>query len=67
MTPNEARKEKNILTVKANLEMHRVHKRKYPDINVGDRVKIYTKKTSFKSMKERYSSLELTHHMRLRR
>jgi transposase InsO family protein len=45
MTPNDARKDKNILEVKNNLELHRVHKRKYPDISVGDRVKIYTKKT----------------------
>ena len=54
-TPNEARKEKNLLEVKSNLEMHRINKRKYPDINVGDKVKIYTKKASFKAMKERYS------------
>ena len=47
LTPNEARDKKNVLTVKTNLELHRVKKRKYPDINVGDSVRIYTKKKNF--------------------
>ena len=33
--------------VKLNLELHRVSKRKYPDINVGDEVKLYKKKDKF--------------------
>ena len=47
LTPSEARDKKNILTVKTNLELHRVKKRKYPDINVGDSVRVYTKKKNF--------------------
>jgi hypothetical protein len=62
MTPNDARKDKNILEVKNNLELHRVHKRKYPDISVGDRVKIYTKKT-LKHIKKGIQ-YGLKHHMK---
>jgi hypothetical protein len=47
LTPNEARDKKNILAVKTNLELHRVKKRKYPDVNVGDSVRVYTKKKNF--------------------
>ena len=47
LTPNQAREKKNILTVKTNLELHRVKKRKYTDIHVGDSVRIYTKKKNF--------------------
>ena len=47
MTPNDAKKPENIFQVKAQLEMHRVKKRKYPDISVGDDVRIYTKKKNF--------------------
>ena len=44
MTPNYATKPTNHLQVKANLEMKRKHTRIYPDINVGDYVKVYNKK-----------------------
>ena len=47
LTPNQAREKKNIRTVKTTLELHRVKKRKYPDIHVGDSVRIYTKKKNF--------------------
>ena len=47
MTPNDAKTPENIFQVKAQLEMHRVKKRKYPDISVGDDVRIYTKKKNF--------------------
>jgi hypothetical protein len=47
MTPDKARDKKNTLDVKLNLEMHRVRKRKYPEIDVGSRVRIYTKKKQF--------------------
>ena len=47
MTPYEARTDKNLLTVKQKLELHAKHDRLYPDINVGDKVKIYTKKKIF--------------------
>ena len=44
MTPYEARKERNHIDVKQNLELRAKHTRKYHDINVGDKVNIYTKK-----------------------
>ena len=47
MTPYEARQDKKILNVKQNLELHAKHDRLYPNINVGDKVKIYTKKKIF--------------------
>ena len=46
-TPNEARQPKNRLDVKLNLEMKRKHNRTYPDVKVGDKVRIYTKKANF--------------------
>jgi hypothetical protein len=33
--------------VKAQLEMKRVKKRKYPDVSIGDYIRIYTKKKNF--------------------
>ena len=53
MTPDKARDKKNTLEVKMNLEMNKVKKRKYPEIEVGSNVRIYTKKKNFK--KERVS------------
>ena len=53
MTPNEARKPENHLTVKLNLELSRKHTRKYPELYIGDMVKIYKKKD--KLDKERLS------------
>ena len=47
LTPNEARKDVNRLQGKLNLEMHRISKRKYPDLEIGDEVKIYKKKGKF--------------------
>ena len=44
MTPYDARKERKHIDVKQNLELRAKHARKYPDINVGDKVNIYTKK-----------------------
>jgi len=45
MTPDEARKPANELTVKVNLELKRRTTRVYPDVEVGDSVKTYKKKT----------------------
>jgi hypothetical protein len=45
MTPVQARLDKNLMNVKANLEMKRVSKRKYPTIVVGSNVKVCKKKT----------------------
>ncbi len=44
MKPSDAEKPENQLYVKLNLELHRVNKRKYPDIHVNDNVKVYRKK-----------------------
>ena len=44
MTPKEAMKPSNQLQVKANLELTRKHTRRYPEVTVGDYVKIYIKK-----------------------
>ena len=35
------------MQVKLNLELHRIHKRKYPQLEVGSEVKLYKKKTKF--------------------
>ena len=53
MTPNEATDPKNLLKVKLNLELHRTRTRSYPDVEVGDTVKVYKKKK--KMQKERVS------------
>ena len=47
MTPKEAMKPSNTLQVKANLEMQRKHTRIYPDVNVGDYVRVYNKKEKY--------------------
>ena len=43
-TPDEARKKENFLNVYLNLKMKAKHNRLYPDINIGDKVKIYQKR-----------------------
>jgi len=53
-TPNEAKESKNELNVKLNLTLHKTHTRKYPLIQIGDRVKIYRKKKT--GEKERTST-----------
>ena len=53
MTPSDARKPENHLTVKLNLELSRKHTRKYPEVKVGDMVRVYRKKD--KLDKERVS------------
>lgn len=47
MTPNDAKKPSNIFEVKTNLEIHRIKKRVYPDVEEGDQVRVYTKKKNF--------------------
>ena len=47
MTPMKAREAKNHMKVKLNLELHRKSTRKYPPIEIGSKVKIYTKKKQF--------------------
>ena len=53
MTPADALKKSNRLEVRVNLEMNRKRSRIYPEINIGDTVKIYKKKD--KLQKERVS------------
>ena len=43
-TPNQARDEKHELNAKLNLTLHKHHTRKYPIIQVLDRVNIFRKK-----------------------
>ena len=40
-TPTEARDPDNLINVKINLELHNKQNRRYPEINVGDTIKIY--------------------------
>ena len=42
-TPHEAKQTDNHMDVKVKLELHAKKKRKYPDINVGDSVRVYQK------------------------
>ena len=46
MTPVEAMKKSNELEVRVNLEMNRKYSRLYPQINIGDTVKVFKKKIS---------------------
>ena len=46
-TPNEGREKKNELNVKLKLELGRKTTRKYPPIEVNDKVRIYKKKGKF--------------------
>jgi hypothetical protein len=45
MTPSEARRPGSQMKVKVNLELRANHTRKYPEVNVGDNVKLHQKKT----------------------
>ena len=53
LTPYAASEPKNTAHVRTMLEINAIRKRKYPDIKVGDRVKVYKKKD--KLDKERIS------------
>ena len=43
-TPTEARDPDNLIFVEINLELHNKQNRRYPNINVGNKFKIYKKK-----------------------
>jgi len=47
LTPDQAKLDKYRLQVKMNLELHRISKRRYPTIDVDDKVKLYKKKGRF--------------------
>ena len=44
LKPSEANKKENEFYAKLNLELNRVRKRRYPDVDIDDNVKIYKKK-----------------------
>ena len=54
MTPTQARQPRNEALVKGRLELNRVSTRKYPEVQVGDTVKVFQKKD--KLDKERVST-----------
>ena len=57
MTPNEARKPANEVNVRLNLQLNRTKLRKYPNVSVGDNVKLYRKKDKLdKERKSLWSS-----------
>ena len=60
MTPDEARKPSNRLKAKLSMEMRAKHTRKYPDLSVGDYVRVYFKKKP--GEKERVSYWSETKH-----
>ena len=47
LTPTEANEPENTFDVKVNSELHRRHTRKYPTIEIGDKVTIYKKNDKF--------------------
>ena len=47
MTPEEATKEDNQYKVKTQLEIHRLRQRDQPELEVGDKVRMYQKKGAF--------------------
>jgi len=47
LTPDQAKLDKYRLQVKMNLELHRISKRRYPTVDVNDKVKLYKKKGRF--------------------
>ena len=56
MRPIEAHKDENRINVKANLTLKQKHMRKYPQLSVGDMVKIYKKgKGNYSTRKETIS------------
>ena len=46
MTPDEATNSSNSIDVHSNIELQASLTRKYPELDIGSSVKLYTKKTS---------------------
>ena len=72
MTPNQAHKDDNNLKVRMNLTSRESNKRKYPELNEGDKVKTFTKgrgnytsrkETTSKWSKETYTIEEIKRDM----
>ena len=53
-TPNEAMKPSNKIDVKLNLELRAKHLRKYPEVKVGDKVRVYKKEEGLCQRKDKY-------------
>jgi hypothetical protein len=53
MTPNASNKTQNEDIVRRNLNKHAVYNRKYPNIQVGDTVRIYKKKRIFDKQQDK--------------
>jgi hypothetical protein len=47
MTPKEATKGSSEFDVKTKLEINRISNRKYPELKIGDTVRVYKKKSKF--------------------
>jgi len=47
MTPKEATKGSSEFDVKTNLEINRISNRKYPELKLDDKVRVYKKKSKF--------------------
>ena len=47
LTPDQAKLDKYRLQVKMNLELHRISQRRYPTVDVNDKVKLYKQKGRF--------------------
>ena len=58
-TPNEARKDTHQADVKANLEIRALKNRRYPILNVGDKVKVLRKKKIDEKERTSYWSVEV--------
>jgi hypothetical protein len=56
LTPHDALKPSNKIAVKLNLELAAKHLRKYPEVKVGDKVRVYKKREDY--AKERISIWE---------
>ena len=59
LTPNDARKPQNELTVYLNMTLKAKRIRKYPDINIGDKVFIFMKERQIKKLMCHYGLLFL--------
>ena len=46
-TPKDAQDPKNYVKVKNNLEKHRLSERTYPEIKIGDKVRLFKKRKNF--------------------
>ena len=58
MTPADARKKENSMTVKLNLELIAKHGRKYEEIKIGSLVKVFKKKATGEKAQKSYWSEE---------